>query len=230
MTLHWELDPTGYPLLYIAKHSFWMQFFPVTKPQFEQFLSYPVQSKLRRIYSRVYDTDWYHGLLTGNPRVSFNTLDDKNYERLFLTGVFRNEVDDFIRWFNSLSPGFRLPTDEQWRNACQWLSGFKAIPTPPTKCVPMNPAALHIWHSLWKVRKPDTLQQQAMFGENILEHVSYTPPPMQAMHYAKPQAYAMGTPRSSFHHNARNLYQSPATFNLDSRQRQIGFRLIKVEK
>jgi len=189
-------------------------------------LSYPVQSKLRLRGKRYYNT-WYQQLLTKNPRVSLRSFGHENYEQLFMTGILKSEADDFIRWFNSINPGFCLPTTKQWKDACKWLSGYEAVPEPP-KHLPMNQGAQSIWRGLSTACKPDKLQNQALLDRNILEYVLHEPSRVQA--FTKPLAYTMGTPRSDFHPNTRSLYDPPSSSDFDNRLEEIGFRLIRTEK
>ena len=58
----WELDPTGYPMVYVPPLGAFVHLFPVAKPQFEAFLA-AAPSPARR-------DRWYGELLALNPRLS----------------------------------------------------------------------------------------------------------------------------------------------------------------
>jgi hypothetical protein len=94
-------DKTGFPMLRIRKLGAF-HLWPVTKCQFEQFMSETDR----------YGDKWYDSIRCLNEPISFENLSEGNYERLFMTGILPREAMDFARW---LGEDFDLPTEEEWK-------------------------------------------------------------------------------------------------------------------
>lgn len=99
--MQWSFDKTGFPLIYIS--GLQVQLLPVTKVQFERFLT----------EYRKFGDSWYENLLSINPRVSYRTFTSENREGIFITGLLPSEITPFIEW---MGDGFRLPTLKEWRD------------------------------------------------------------------------------------------------------------------
>lgn len=103
-------DKTGFPLIRHREWNFSISLFPVSKYQFERFLSSisPV--------SGLFSDQWYRKLLEKNPRCSWHNFDDQPW-RLFLTGL---EAEALPHYFSYCGRGCRLPEVDEWRalNRC----------------------------------------------------------------------------------------------------------------
>jgi hypothetical protein len=83
--------------------NFYISLFPVSKYQFEHFLS-DVGSK------GGYTDNWYRELLKLSPRKLYKACKDKVWQ-LFITALSYKEIKPFFRY---LGRGFRLPTQDEW--------------------------------------------------------------------------------------------------------------------
>jgi len=209
--MHFAMDSTGYPLIYIEPLESWLQLLPVSKMQFEQFLAQPNE----------YDDHWYEQLLALNPRVPFRHFDRTNYEQLFLTGIRPDEAQDFARW---LGQGFRLPTVPEWREAYGWLIEQSALPRPGV-WDGLSLSAQVIWKRLWdqQISGELRLAHQALLENGVLEWVS-------ELGTVGSRSGGMGTPRPNFWSILRQPTDEPA-FPLDLNNRitlrSFGFRLLR---
>ena len=94
-------DKAGFPMLRVRKVGAF-HLWPVTKFQFEQFMSETGR----------YGDKWYDSILSINEGISFENLSEGNYERLFMTGILPGEAMDFAGW---LGEDFDLPTEGEWK-------------------------------------------------------------------------------------------------------------------
>jgi len=158
--MRWDVDPTGYPLIYIEPIQSWLQALPVTKAQFEFFLA----------ESKGYTDEWYALLLEFNPRMSYRNINAKLYEQLFMTGLREKEFRAFVRWFNGHRRGtFSIPAATQWRAAYQWLSDLNPLNEMPIQNLDIS--AQLIWENLCRQRSEGTLASQLLLKDGVLEWV-----------------------------------------------------------
>jgi formylglycine-generating enzyme required for sulfatase activity len=99
-----EIDPTGFPLVFVEPVGLWVQWLPVTKIQLEKFLCATGDAR--------FDARWYSHLLDLNPRISPRKVRQGNYWQALLTGILPQEAESFARW---LGEGYRLPSAGEWR-------------------------------------------------------------------------------------------------------------------
>jgi hypothetical protein len=112
-----ELDRTGFPMVWVEAINSYMSWLPITKIQFEYFLCAASDSH--------FNANWYDNILYLNPRVSPKNIRATNYWNAILTGIMPDEVQRFARWCGE---GYSIPTLEEWFTAYKTL---KALPPEP---------------------------------------------------------------------------------------------------
>lgn len=102
-----KLDKTGFPLIKLQKWNFFIGLFPVSKYQFERFMSEkgPVEN--------IFTDKWYREILRKNPRISWKNVESAEPWRLFLTGISSDVIKYFLRY---LGRDYKLPSESQWRS------------------------------------------------------------------------------------------------------------------
>lgn len=156
----WDLDKTGYPLIYIPPLKVYLHLFPVTKPQFEEFL---IENPAD------FGDTWYQQLLALNSRLSYRMQNYTFYEQLLLTGIIPEEAVRFANWQGR---AYRLLTVHSWRLAYQWLAQQGATPTPPyLQQQGLDESACEIWEGLYYQLEPHTLLDLSLMRQGVTEWV-----------------------------------------------------------
>lgn len=204
----WQVDSTGYPLIYVNPLKTYVHLFPVTKPQFERFIA-----SGRKIKS---DDEWYADVLASNPRGSYRSEDVIEREQLFTTGVTTDDALAFGRW---LGRGYKLLTAADWRECREWFSR-PASSVPPDLATQLSDDAFAIWNWIeneWLEQSEElNLQQLSLMRQGILEWVVDLPGTY----------YAVGDPRSA--KALRTVYDPVRPLGTEAASlRNIGFRLAK---
>ena len=119
--LKFELDRTGFPMVWVDAINAYVHWIPVTKLQFEYFLCAAPHSH--------FDASWYDEVLFLNPRVAPNEIRASNYWNAFLTGIMPSEVQRFARWCGD---EYAMPTLKDWFTAYKAL---KALPAEPRSVI-----------------------------------------------------------------------------------------------
>ena len=190
-------NKSHFPLLEI-KDIGSLTLWPITKIQFEEYISQVNQ----------YGDTWYDEILSCNPRISYQNVSKKNYERLFITGLTIEEVQSFSKWFGE---DFRIPSVEEWREIYR-LMGTQDDFSPPSD---MSYPANKIWKKLSKFSNSPI--KFSFLQDGVIEWVS------SGENYA-----GLGAPRPSLFPNAFNpLTDIIKKFKRDERLNYLGFRLIK---
>jgi hypothetical protein len=205
----WQVDNTGYPLIYVDPLEMYVHLFPVTKPQFERFIA-----SGRKIKS---DDQWYADVLASNPRVSYRSEDVIEREQLLTTGVTTDDALTFGRW---LGRGYRLLTAAEWCECREWFGEKSACSVPPDLATRISDDALAIWNWIeneWLEQSDQiNLQQLSLMQQGILEWVIDLPGTY----------YAVGDPRSA--KSLRTVYDPVRPLGIEaSSLRNLGFRLAK---
>lgn len=104
-------DKTGFPLIEIKKMNLFVHALPVTKIQFEKFISDSNTTDFTDL--------WYENILKSNPRGSYRKFTDKNYWNLFMTGIYPEEADKFAEY---LGRDYRIPTIGEWREIYRYFN------------------------------------------------------------------------------------------------------------
>ena len=110
------VDNTGFPMVWAEPIGAYIHWLPVTKIQFEYFLSDTTDP--------TFDAAWYDRLLALNPRSSAGDLRAGNYWNALLSGVRPAEAQQYARWCGE---EFSLPTLAQWFGAYRWLRELEPL-------------------------------------------------------------------------------------------------------
>lgn len=170
----WELDPTGFPLVWVEPARCFVQLFPITKHQFELFLA---------ASGHAFDDSWYAGLLGENPRASLRNLQPDDCERLFITSVTPDEAATFATW---LGPSYSALDPREWRACAEWLRQ-QPVETPVELFDRMAPEACALWDQLNRVLAPVSLGDLALLPEGLLEWVVERSKPPVPMFLGRPR-------------------------------------------
>lgn len=204
----WQLDRTGYPMVYVDPLNAYWHLFPITKPQFENFLAGAPSPERSNA--------WYADLLKRSPRLSPVAASYMDYERLFVGGVLPDDVQSYIKWHGQ---GVRLPTVEQWRAAFKWLGAQDVSAMPADMERQLAPTAYCMWNKLLEELQPTTLLDLSLMQNGMLEWV-------EGQNKAP---LGMGAPRQKFRagfHDVGKPFE-PTAFALTHRNYFSGFRLLK---
>jgi len=98
-----ELDPLGFPMIWVPELRAHVHWLPLTRIQYELFLARGGAEEL--------DCGWYTELCQRQRRVSAREVTADNFWRCLLTGVLPQEAQAVAEW---LGPGFRLPKSSEW--------------------------------------------------------------------------------------------------------------------
>lgn len=201
----WRVDATGYPLVFVERVQAYVQLFPVTKPQFEKFIS----SGARREYG----DEWYEQIIKLNPRASYRNSDVPAREQLFMTGLTPVETLAFGRW---MGRNYALLSTQEWVDCYQWFGDQTAPHVPPDLRDRLSRDARAIWELIeeqWLDRSlQPKLRELSLMTQGILEWVVE-----QSGRYC-----GLGDPASS---KLQRKVDHPVYPIGQSRLRNIGFRL-----
>lgn len=111
------LDNAGFPMVWVEPIGAYIHWLPVTKIQFEYFLSDTTDP--------TFDAAWYDRLLALNPRTSAGDLRSGNYWQALLSGIQPAEAQQFARWCGE---DYSLPTLDQWFGAFKALRAAAPLP------------------------------------------------------------------------------------------------------
>jgi len=101
-------DSQGFPMVWMSEVGIYVHCFPITKVQFEAFLSDGVDGH--------FHGSWYAEATVANPRIATAGIDASNYWHALMTGVTPGEAWRFARWAGA---GYRLPLDGEWDRILQ---------------------------------------------------------------------------------------------------------------
>ena len=200
--LSFTTDRTGFPLIVIKALQLDVQLFPVTKHQFEIFLSEPNQ----------FDDTWYESVLDLNPR--WQGLPGDRVEQMFLTGILPTEAVKFAAW---LGEGYRLPNFREWSTIYEYL-GSVSLPVPDCGAAfgDVSAGAMRCIGALMQQEHTSALAQLARFEAGVMEWI-------QGRHGWQ----LVGKPDPSF---GQQLFccRAPVTpTSVEKRNKLRGFRLVR---
>ncbi|HEV3460038.1 MAG TPA: hypothetical protein VHG32_26120 [Thermoanaerobaculia bacterium] len=190
MPLSFEIDPAGFPLVWVEAIAAWMHWLPVSKLQFERCLG--------RTPDRRFGAAWYNQLLALNPRIAPARIHSENYRHALLTGMLPAEAESFAA---RLGKGFAVPTIEQWLRAWSWLDSQPAERDQPAAL------ALHLDEQVGtlllridgalatmaaRARRRRTLADQMLLRFGVLEWVEQEGDPARWVGIGEPPRLARG--------------------------------------
>ena len=203
MALNIISDPLGFPMIRMPGMDFYIHYFPVTKLQFERFISLSNKPG--------YGDRWYNEILSLNSRISHLKLNRENYEGAFISGVTPQEALDFVQW---LGKGYRLPDIQQWRQAYKSLKSAGDIKMDFSG-IEKGTVGYKFVKSM--ERSPGNLFELSFMKNGFAEWVQ-----------EKDDYCGLGSPRSSFHQNLNNPEsENWVPFNKNKRIHFFSFRAIK---
>lgn len=111
-------DKVGFPLVKVPSQDFWIHMWPVTKIQFEHFLSDEPNPDR--------NASWYDQILANSPRITPARVTTRNYWQLFIAGIHpENEIPAFVEW---IGKDYSLPTANEWITAYKSFATQESIP------------------------------------------------------------------------------------------------------
>lgn len=161
-SFHWRVDRTGYPMLHVEPLGCFVHLFPVTRTQFEKFISSAGPPHI--------DDGWYAARLRHNPRVSYRRVWRDNYEGLFATGVALAEAEAFASWLGEGDRPFSLLDAEEWKECYRWLR-MKSVTAPPPQVKELS--ALAVWQFIQTQLSPPDSGGLALMSGGLMEWVGY---------------------------------------------------------
>ena len=152
-------DPTGFPLIPLPELAVAVQLLPLTKVQYECFLSQPgLPGDLH-----------YEQLLELNPRVSCGAVTERNREGLFVTGILPAEAEQVAQWFGT---AWRIPSKEEWQSIYGALAG-NSHPFDSCDRQTLSRLAAKTIDALQARSCPSGLLERCLFRGGILEWVRF---------------------------------------------------------
>lgn len=208
----WDIDRSGFPLIYVEPLEAFVHLFPITKAQFERFLAEDNPPE--------WSDTAYGQLLACNPRTAPDQIRPRPYEQMLLTGIVPEEVPAFARW---LGQEYELLDLDEWCTARRWLAGQQATAPPPDLTAQgLSIMAGQTWQALLSETQAATLLDLSLMVNGIVEWV-YNPAAVRPAQ----QYVGMGLPRSSFFHTTKAEDEPLRPIDTTRRMRHFGFRLIR---
>ncbi|HVR11933.1 MAG TPA: hypothetical protein VMW75_28080 [Thermoanaerobaculia bacterium] len=190
LPLPFEIDPTGFPLVWVEAIAAWMHWLPVSKLQLERCQ--------RQAPGRGFDAAWYDHLLALNPHVAPAHVTSENYHRALLTGILPAEAQRFAAL---LGEGFAVPTLDEWLRAWSALDAMSAERGLPGALAhhldePVRTLMLRIDSALAttaaRARRHRTLADQMLLRFGVLEWVERQGDPARWVGIGEPARLAPG--------------------------------------
>jgi len=171
MELRIALDSTNFPMMYIESGKFHIHWMPVTKIQFEYFLSSGSVTS--------FGSAWYEQVLDYNERVTPGLVTANNYWQSFITGITPMEIKAFAGW---LGKEYDIPTHDEWQIAYKYLKAEtedaghigRLVDTPGINrraSTLIKNIAASLKDVRFEVRGGRTLADQALMRLGIMEYV-----------------------------------------------------------
>jgi hypothetical protein len=199
-----NIDGSGYPLIYVEPLGSFVHLFPVTKAQFERFITSANKPG--------FGDAWYAERLRMNPRASYTSHEPPNLDNLFITGITVDEAASFSKW---LGRRYSLLSKEGWRTCYEWLGTQAAGSAPSELSERLAGDALAIWeivhHQCRERQHPPTLRELSLMTRGVLEWVVEL----------EGRYCGVGEPASSIH--IRKAFDPVRP--LGTRLKNLGFRL-----
>jgi hypothetical protein len=196
-------DRTNFPLVVVEDAAVEVHLLPITKVQFNGFVSAPAVMTKER----------YQEMLAANPSTTPEEFTGKNREQLFITGIRPEEAIAFARW---LGEDFDLPTVKEWRNI---MAALRREPPPRRNSlldVVEGPARAILEKLEAQLHIRSMLDYSLMRG-GLVEWVRHD----EAL-------VGLGVPRPEFHPNLwEPLVDEIKPIDIDERVPYFGCRLVR---
>lgn len=206
-------DRTNFPLIKIDPLNIFVHVLPVTKIQFERFLSDHYASPDSQGYTS--------SIIDLNPRISPRNFNADEAWKIFATALLPDEIARFTSW---LGPSYRLPTRQEWITTKEWLENINAdvFQNAILELNGMNILANILIQKIFEVYSAKNALDVCMQLNTIMEWTKDT--------LDSKQLALIGAPdRRLFSSLERTDYLSPMyPINYNKRIAYAGFRLIKV--
>ena len=169
MKLKVKTDRSGFPMIWIDSIEAYLHWLPVSKVQFEYYLCSATDGRL--------DDKWYERILELNPRVTPAGIRRSNYWQSFLTGIFPEEAQRFVRWCGE---DYELTSRSDWFSAYQALSEQPPVEVSWQDELPdIKPRTLKLLENIEKVSQelarateaPRSLADQILMRFGVMEWV-----------------------------------------------------------
>lgn len=198
-----SFDRTNFPLIAIERVGVEVHLLPVTKWQFEQFIT----------ESGLVDERRYRQMLALNPAVPVDQFRVDEPEYLFVGGVLPEEALAFARW---LGQGFDLPSVQEWRAIYASLR-TTALPRHGLSSDLVGGPAGTLLDKFSAHPSIRTLLDLSLMGSGLVEWV-----------WQEKNLVGLGAPRPEFLPNLWDpLAHEVIPIHLDRRVFYFGFRLVR---
>jgi|CXWL01.1.fsa_nt_gi hypothetical protein len=157
------LDRTGFPLVYIKPIKAYIHALPLSKIQFERYISDPGYG--------VEDIVTYENILKENPRISPNEDIREKPWRLFTTGLLPAEMSRYKAWQGA---NFDFATNVDWEKSVNWLDTMKSnqVMQAMNNTQGINPLAKMIFKKIFTEFSPKSGTDLCMFFGAVMEWVT----------------------------------------------------------
>lgn len=196
-------DRANFPLIAVERAGVEVQLLPVTKLQFEQFVTETGEVSQGQ----------YQEMLALNPAASPDQFTVDEREQLFVTGILPEEALAFARW---LGEGFDLPTVKEWRGI---YAALRSVPPPRHNLLTdmVTGAAGTILKKFSTQLNIRSMRDYALMRGGLVEWVRQDK-----------ELVGLGIPRPEFHPNLWDpLTDVIKPIRLDERVPYFGFRLVR---
>ncbi|MPL97680.1 hypothetical protein SDC9_43872 [bioreactor metagenome] len=218
-----ELDITGFPMIWSESINCYIQFFPFSKIQFELFMA--------SSHNPLFNAENYSELIILNPRVSPNNIHKDNYWQAFLTGVKPNELEEITRWYQSTDQQntYKFFSLEEW-NAIYFEFSRKE-PIRDLSVIPTKNKRISLLieklGNTYKYLRPNnnrsfSLKDQMLFQYGVVEWVSSS--------HSNHKWIGMGQPNPDFRTVVYSPEQGVPEYPIAPYQDRLfyyGFRLLR---
>jgi len=206
-------DKTGFPLVKVDTINGFVHLLPITKIQYERFLSDPTVNL---------DSQGYYSVLELNPRISPARFNKDNAWKLLATAILPEEIDRIAGWYGA---DYRLPTQSEWLAIVDWLRGVELasfLGSVRERKGEINPLALTIIQKVAEAYSVKHVADICLFINVVLEWVR------ENNRLGRLALIGIADRRlftSIEHNNYRSLLYP---INIQKRITYAGFRFIKV--
>jgi hypothetical protein len=220
---HLELDPLGFPMVWVHALKAYVHWMPMTRIQFELFLARGGAEEL--------NADWYAKRCESDRRPSAADLTSENFAQCLLTGVLPEEAQIIADW---LGPDFQLLTHDEWVTVLRAADQEEAEPVDWAALPAMSMASPRCIELL---RALGTLPLQGPWGLPAPEAPDGYHPPKRAdqmllrggvlewVHTGRPEAPwgGLGQVHHTLHRRIPDLFDEDVVIPRQPTEERIGY-------